>query len=389
MVAASLRTVLLTWIVFAGHALAAAIVGPFSGITVFGDSLSDTGNVYRETDGRRMGLFTLTARPDQPFYTQRRFTCGSDNTGLNTDPVKSQRTSFDGVWHEHLAKRLGLDPATPSLAGGENYAYGGAETGNGTGNFGITTHLRQQVSQFIGNRQQIPSDRLYLVWAGGNDLVNAAQASNATPQTIDAAKTTAISNLKAAITSLYNKGARKFLWPNLPPLEKTPEIAKLNVADQPGPQARFHAVKKATGDFKADQAAAVTALQQNLPEIQIALLDVFTQFNDLVSNPRNYNLENVDAPFVTTSLSGISVTGSQNRLSVGKNPDTWIFWDSLHPTSYIHSLIGRSAEARVPEPSLLAPLLWMLACVARVGFPGHPRRRGGTGGRRPRKSPRG
>lgn len=67
-------------------------------IVVFGDSYSDVGNIYIATKG---------AIPLSPPYYQGRFSNGP-------------------VWVEHLAQSFGL-PLKPYLAGGTDYAFGGAE----------------------------------------------------------------------------------------------------------------------------------------------------------------------------------------------------------------------------------------------------------------------
>ena len=66
----------------------------------FGDSLTDTGNV---------SLATLGMVPAPP-YADRSFSNGP-------------------VWAQDLAQSLGLPALKPSLAGGTDFAYGGAETG--------------------------------------------------------------------------------------------------------------------------------------------------------------------------------------------------------------------------------------------------------------------
>ena len=82
-------------------AAAPAAAGPYSSLTVFGDSLSDTGNILTLTGG---------AFPTTPYQT------GRFSDGPN--------------WIDVLAAGLGLPMgATPSRLGGSNYAYGGARTG--------------------------------------------------------------------------------------------------------------------------------------------------------------------------------------------------------------------------------------------------------------------
>src|SRR5215831_17334150 len=87
----------------------AAQAAPFTQFEIFGDSLSDNGNAYIATGG---------TSPAPPFYTVGRFTDGPDTVPAGTT---------GGLWHEVLASLLGVPVATPFLAGGTNYAAGGAK----------------------------------------------------------------------------------------------------------------------------------------------------------------------------------------------------------------------------------------------------------------------
>src|SRR6478752_6822029 len=87
----------------------------FTQTILFGDSLSDSGNVRARTNSKSSGAVDY---PSHTFnYDNGRFT-----NDTATDP--SSRT-YLGVWHEQLARTfLGLPPATYSLGGGLNYAFG-------------------------------------------------------------------------------------------------------------------------------------------------------------------------------------------------------------------------------------------------------------------------
>src|SRR5438045_4821889 len=95
----------------------------FSSIVLFGDSLSDSGNDRARTNSKSGGLVDY---PSHTFnYDNGRFT--NDNA---TDPASN---TYLGVWHEQLARTfLGLLPATFSLGGGVDYAFGGDTTTQGT-----------------------------------------------------------------------------------------------------------------------------------------------------------------------------------------------------------------------------------------------------------------
>ena len=83
----------------------------YSAIYAFGDSLSDAGN---------LSIFTsLTGtEPVSPPYYQEKY---GDITG--------NVFSNGPTWVQDLSIALGLGTLTPSLTGGTDFAYGGAETG--------------------------------------------------------------------------------------------------------------------------------------------------------------------------------------------------------------------------------------------------------------------
>ena len=145
---------------------------PFSQMVVFGDSLSDTGNVT--------GQVASLAGFEQ---NNGRFTSGPSST------APSSGTNVY-VWNEVLAKQLGINTATPASSGGTNYATGGAETGGGiesgnawfasevglNGSYGLP-NIGLQVSNYLTKSPVCPAGTLYTIWGGGNDLVDAANGS--------------------------------------------------------------------------------------------------------------------------------------------------------------------------------------------------------------------
>src|SRR5947209_3005234 len=95
----------------------------FSQIIVFGDSLSDTGNIRHRINDITGGQISYPSGSYN--YSDGRFTNSSD-----TDPASKL---YVGVWHEQLARLfLNLPEAHNSLDGGLNYAFGGATTKDGT-----------------------------------------------------------------------------------------------------------------------------------------------------------------------------------------------------------------------------------------------------------------
>src|ERR1700730_4531824 len=84
----------LTCVFIAGASAFAQQAPAFSQIVVFGDSLSDTGNVRERTNSKSGGTVDY---PSGSFnYSDGRWTDSSDTTPAST--------TYVGVWHEQLAR---------------------------------------------------------------------------------------------------------------------------------------------------------------------------------------------------------------------------------------------------------------------------------------------
>lgn len=213
----------------------------FSSIVAFGDSLSDTGNV-----------FAATGTPPTPYYA------GHYSNGP--------------IWVEDLAGGLGLAAPTPSALGGTDYAWGGAETGTGLSTL-KTPNLLTQVGGFVAGHTLSP-DALVTVWAGGNDFLNAHQTNPLIP----------VENIGAAITTLAADGGKTFLVPNLPLLGEIPGTLGL-------PKAQRDGLDALSAAFNAALTAKLDALQANLG-VKIDRLDVNGIIQLVRSNPAAYDFTN-------------------------------------------------------------------------------------------------
>src|SRR5215472_7427011 len=137
-----------------------------SQLVVFGDSLSDVGNVY-------IALGGAPPAPAPPAYTTGLYTDGPDSVPATTGPV--------GVWVQQLAGMMGVTSPGPSLAGGNNYAFGGALTGyDPTYGSGGEPYVGDQVNTYLaGHAGTLPSNALYVFWAGANDLFTGGNSPSA------------------------------------------------------------------------------------------------------------------------------------------------------------------------------------------------------------------
>ena len=278
---------------------------PYAEANIFGDSLSDAGNVFSLTNG---------AIPDPAIYW-------------------NGRASNGPVWVESLAPMLGIPTPAPIAFGGTNFAcYGGPAAGEGLAPPSMNVQLRLRLDM---NRPITPND-LIILWGGANDIFNCLKThgdlslSPAVPATAVAGQ----------IGALAGAGARKFLVANLPPLGSTPD-ARGTVLEGP--------LNTWSEGFNAALATHVAQLLTTLPgDVEIHWLDVYDLFGKVFADPGRYGFTNVTDAAV---------------LVPAADPDEYLFWDSVHPTAAGHRFLTTEAyNVLVPEPGSIAVIL--LGCTA-------------------------
>ncbi|HMD97915.1 MAG TPA: SGNH/GDSL hydrolase family protein [Terriglobia bacterium] len=286
-----------------------SLADSISQLVVFGDSLSDTGNVYIGTGG---------ATPAPPFYTAGLYTDGPDSFPSTPGP--------QGVWVQQLAGMLGVPSPTPSLALGTDYAFGGALTGHDPGfpGPGIEPFVGDQLNLYLtGHPLGVPSNALYVFWAGANDIFTGLN----TPQQ-------AATNLAANINTLYADGGRDFLWLDMPPLGETPDglalgsvvSGELNLASQA---------------YNAAWSSSISVLEATDPGIKIVGVDVYGLVDSMLADPSAYGF----------------VNATDKAQSQNVDPNTYLYWDGVHPTTEGHYQVAKLAYQDLTTPELPASML--------------------------------
>jgi phospholipase/lecithinase/hemolysin len=285
----------------------AAEAASFSSLYIFGDSLTDTGNIYRATGN------TI---PPSPFYFDGRFSNGP-------------------LWVEYLAPKLGLtyNPAT-------NFAFSSANTGTGN-TFPLPLGfpgLQQEIQTFQATIPTPDPDALYIVFAGANDYLGGGITNPAEP----------VANLRTALTTLIAAGAKTILVPNLPDLGKLPGTLT-------DPQ-RSAGLTTLTNFHNAGLDQTLSGLSAAFPGTSLISLDVNGLFRQAIANPSQFNFTNAtDSCLFPPPLR--NPTGAIPTIC--PNPEQYVFWDDIHPTTATHAILGEVAlttlnNAAVPEPITVA-----------------------------------
>jgi phospholipase/lecithinase/hemolysin len=305
--------------------LKAMSASKFTGLYVFGDSLSDTGNVFNAT-GQQLP-------PESLGYFDGRFSNGPN-------------------WVDYLAQNLGLSTPTPITevlaeippTDGINFAFGGATTFATTPRQVANTidprfpGLLDEVGLFAGsliqNNRSADKDALYIVWAGANDYLPTTSPFFTPPTTPDRT----IANLVGAVTTLASVGAKNIMLVNLPDLGETPRARSLDPFFPPvvpGESARLNALTE------AHNALLPTTFGK---DVNLISLDINALFSDIINR---FNTEPTRSPFT-------NVTDPCIVNPFCTDPNQFLFWDGIHPTTAAHQIIGQFAfkkAASIPEPT--------------------------------------
>lgn len=307
----------------------------------FGDSLSDSGNMYNVVYALTGGTVEV---PRLPYY--------------------DGRASNGPVAVEYLAARLGLTakPVVDSSGNvdpaGSNFAVLGSSTGlvtqnDGTGYRNYMTFrydrrlpdvgIDDQIVAFASLRGAADPQALYFLWGGANDAYLAFKDpgidQNDAGQMNALASATALqaaNNLGNEILFLHSLGARDFLVPNLPDLGKTPDAVLGTLAGAYG-SAYAPALTLYTETFNTTLATLLDTLDAD-PFLRIVDFDVYGLFKAYADSGQYDTLN----PCISTP---------------NCDPEQHLFWDGVHPTTYFHGRLADLMAQAVPAPATLMLLL--------------------------------
>jgi len=290
---------------YAGHS-------EYSGLIVFGDSLSDPGNAYAITGQEAVAPYDVV--PSAAYA------------------IGGHHFSNGKTYVEKLARSIHLNSSAkaafdPELAKATNYAVGGARARTGTTSIDMTTQVGAFLSDVGGSA---PADALYVIWLGGNDIRDALGAAFIDPTlaTSFAILNDAVTTEAANIGALVASGATRFLILNAPNLGVVPAVTAL------GPGAVGAAVAFSAG-YNDGLDTALDGLELFFPGIEITRFDAFSFLAAVVADGPAYGLPNTLMPCLTFGVIEDAVCDK---------PKSYLFWDGIHPTTATHGVLAAELE---------------------------------------------
>lgn len=333
-------------------------------LVIFGDSLSDTGNLKS-----RLRMF-----PASPYWIGR----------FSNGPM----------WPDYIDAMSTLSV--------QNHAVGGASvTGKDTmpkgtfmqrmqdgGQFFVSGTTQQQISVFekgflLDNQLDSPEKAAAMLWAGANDYISKEPFTGAIETLLDRPDSpegylsvvdTVIDRMEQQLLALLGYGFDKVLVGNLPNLGLSPIIVEnktYGVSAELSEDQRRSLLSLRLAeltDYHNEQLALmVTRLDTEMPDASIRLFNAHRLFNDVLGEHAQYHQAlkeeaefdtNKNARKIESEIHSVvaqercfsgGYMGSRDPQEICPNSNRAIFWDVVHPTTYVHCWVAYTIKQQLSE----------------------------------------
>lgn len=297
---------------------------PYSGLVVFGDSLSDAGQ-FADPDGPAGATRRFTNRVGPTFQS------GSGEIFGSTSPML-------------LGEQLGLGPQTPSTSAvfaadgrpdGSNWAVGGYRTDQifdsitAVGGSVAGSRTRDGFLVDLANRGlSLDPNTLFYVNGGGNDFLQGTIFT-------DGAQVAA-GRLASSVEALQAAGARYIIVSLLPDVGSTPAISGTGLAPT---------ITQIGQDFNTELVRRLESVNAQIIPLNVPLL-----FNEVLANASTFGFD-ASQNLIGTCFDGCAnVNATWGINSATPDPSKLLFNDSVHPTTAVQQIFADYSYSLLAAP---------------------------------------
>jgi phospholipase/lecithinase/hemolysin len=281
-------------------------------------------------------LFGLAVLPTQAAFTSLYvFGDALSTTTNNPSPgplYYGLRQSNGRVWVEVLAQRQGL-------------AYDAKK------NNSYFDHNSATLVTDINGFKAPPdvANDLFIVWVCNSDTFDNASgfttgSSNSIYAQWQAANNQSQANHLQIITSLYAKGVRTLILPNVVDISKVPAFN----GNYDSTKAKFLGeMHYGCIDYNAKFSNAISQAKVLCPNLKIYTPDFFTLLNNVLTNAAYYGLTNVLKNGV--SIDALDDPQIFNTVATNGPGTNYVFWNYQNPTAKFHEVIADVAQQIISQ----------------------------------------
>jgi phospholipase/lecithinase/hemolysin len=272
-------------------------------IVVFGDSLSDNGNLYE---------YMHQKLPQSPPYHEGRFTNGP-------------------IWVERLVEFYFPTAVKEHLF---DYAFGGAGISENPEDDLLFTLKREIDTYFLAHDAKADENSLYIVWIGANNYLGIPDNPDQVLNAVD-------TGITHGLQRLANAGAKHVMVVNLPDLGKLPFAHAFKVENELSYFSSHH---------NNALEASISELQSSYPDVQWLYFDINNVFSEVLISPQRFGFNNIsDTCYDVTedSISKKSVLHMAAKMESEPEDvcEGFMFFDPVHPTALVHQLMAEQAKS--------------------------------------------
>lgn len=281
-----------------------ALASPLNTIVVFGDSLSDNGNLYE---------YMQHKIPQSPPYYEGRFSDGP-------------------IWAERLAESFFPNEGKDHLL---DYAFGGAGISEDADDDDVLFTLKREIDAYLlAHQNKADPDTLFVIWIGANNYLGLPDDNEAALKEVNA-------GIVHSLQRLAMTGAKHVMVVNLPDLGKTPAAINFDAREQLTYLSKEHNERLFN---------SVDELRESYPEVQWVHFDVSRILNSILDNPEHYGFNNiketcydvlVDESPKKSILHMVSLIKPKAKVEACEG---YLFFDPVHPTAAAHQIIADTAK---------------------------------------------
>lgn len=272
-------------------------------LVVFGDSVSDNGTLAQLTKGQAPETFTNGR-----------------------------------IWSDYLAEELGAAQLNFAVAGAqvvghdspqlEGFAAAGAFKPFGIVGLG----LRGQVSSYLATNPDDQSGTLHTVFIGGNDILAFIEQRSEFENLKEVANHV-VGEITGSVNRLVAGGAKNILVFQLPDIGKSP------LFDLPEFEGQGKTASRLAQLVNINLAGKLFTHQRRAG----------VHYNLLTTNGTQvFNGLTASGEFDNTEDTWLVLDENRNPTgNVNGNPDDFLFWDNVHPTTRVHQDIAEAVSAKL------------------------------------------